>query len=388
MADPRADMPSPAWAPRFLKIAAAIVAGAALLVAAINLVAFHFITQPAYATIAQLLDGYGRTYKPILHDTLQPKVVAFGASWVRDSFDAEVLSAQLGKPAFNHAVSGGQPYENRRFLESALAANPNIDTVILNVDSFLLRPHGIRFGYGFDESLLNVAPDGTPNRTVALSRAYAVTLSGAAIGANIDLLRTIVRLGSGETKEDVAPSYERRNFATARIRHPREPATTAMIDEAVAAFGAPVDERPFAELERALDAVCSRDITVALFFVPHLMSSEGSATIREKLAALAVLRARAPACRAKLSLYDFDYPNAVTLEDRTNPGLSLYWRPDGHPRPTVGQLMAARMFGTPFPAGTAPELPAEWGVELLRNPAAVDWLVQRARWQVQATGGT
>jgi hypothetical protein len=118
------------------------------------------------------------------------------------------------------------------------------------------------------------------------------------------------------------------------------------------------------------------------------MSLEGTATIATKLEVLAVLRARTPACKATLSLYDFDYPNAVTLEDRSNPGLSRYWRPDGHPRPTVGELMAARMFGKPLPAWAPADLVSEWGVELLRNPGAVEWLAERARLQVAATGGT
>lgn len=379
---------SPRWAPRYLKIAAAIVGVVTAVVVAINLVAFHFITQPAYATITQLLDGWGRNYKPILHDTLQPQVVAFGASWVRDSFDADTLSAQTGKKAFNHAVSGGQPYENRRFLESALAGDSAIDTVLLNVDSFILRPHAIRFGYGFDESILNTDPDGSPNRWVGVRRLYAVTLSGAAIGVNLDLFRNILRLNAGETKEDIAPSYERRDFATARIRHPREATTTTMVAEALAAFGKPVDERPYAEMQKALDAVCSRPLTVHWFFVPHLMSLEGTATIATKLEVLALLRARMPGCKATLSLYDFDYPNAVTLEDRTNRGLSLYWRPDGHPRPTVGELMAARMFGKPFPAWAPAEAEADWGRELLNDPGAVDWLAGGARAQIAATGGT
>lgn len=386
-AAPSAERTAP-WAPRYLKIAGILVAVVTTVVVAINLVAFHFIQQPAYATIAQLLDGWGRNYKPILHDTLKPQVVAFGASWVRDSFDAEELSAQLGKPAFNHAVSGGQPYENRRFLESALAGNPNIDTVLLNVDSFILRPHAIRFGYGFDESILNVEPDGTPNRWVDLRRAYAVTLSGAAIGVNLDLFMNIIRLNSGETKQDIAPSYQQRNFATARVRKPREATTQAMIDAGVARFGGAIDERPFAELEAALDAVCARALTVKWYVVPHLMSLEGTITIDRKLDVLTVLRRRVPSCRASMSFYDFDYPNAVTMEDRTNPGLSLYWRPDGHPRPTVGALMAARMFDLPLPDPAPPALKDEWGTELLHNPGAVEWLVERAKRQMEVTGGS
>jgi hypothetical protein len=371
--------PSAAWAPRFLKLFFGIVFAVALIVALVNLAAFSLMIQPRNLTLVQLLDGWGRTYKPILHDTVKPEVVVFGASWARDSFDADELSNLLGKRAFNHAVTGGQPYENRRFIESALIANPAIETIILPVDSQLVRPNAIRFNYGFDEAILNVDANGQRNPYVTARRAYAVTLSGAAVGINLDLFRTMARLSLGATKEGIAPSYQRRNFAGDRSLPPRVPVARADVDRALARAGERPDPRPFAEMAAVLAAVCTREMTVHFYFTPHLLSVRGTSSLEVKLATLSYLKERAPTCRARLTLTDFDYPNAVTLEDQTNKGLSLFFRPDGHPRATVGTLIAARLADKPMPAWAPAALASEFGVDLLKHPDPVGWLAERAR---------
>ena len=83
--------------------------------------------------------------------------------------------------AANHAVSGGQPYENRRFLQSALTQG-NLQTVLLNLDSFNRHPKQLKFQYGFNEGLLRVDEAGAPNTQASWHRFFAATLSGAAVG--------------------------------------------------------------------------------------------------------------------------------------------------------------------------------------------------------------
>ncbi|MCP4979418.1 MAG: hypothetical protein GY935_02860 [Gammaproteobacteria bacterium] len=84
----------------------------------------------------QLLAGWGRTYKPILYDELQPDIAVFGASWARDAFDPIETGELLGGRVFNHAVSGGTTYETRRFADSA-PDNENLEAVIINLNTFL-----------------------------------------------------------------------------------------------------------------------------------------------------------------------------------------------------------------------------------------------------------
>ena len=70
----------------------------------------------------------------------------------------------------------------------------------------------------------------------------------------------------------------------------------------------------------------------------------------EEFAVLQLLRRKQPSCRARIRYFDFAYPNAMTLEGVFNPVKSSeYYRPDGHPRPSVGLLMAARMFDRELP---------------------------------------
>jgi hypothetical protein len=78
------------------------------------------------------------------------------------------------------------------------------------------------------------------------------------------------------------------------------------------------------------------------------------------------LRWRQPTCGARLHHYNFNYPNAIALDGLVKPErYSQYYRSDGHPRPIVGLLLAARMFSQPFPGGTPPEIVAEFGGDLL-----------------------
>ena len=82
---------------------------------------------------------------------------------------------------------------------------------------------------------------------------------------------------------------------------------------------------------------------------------------------------------ARISYFDFSYPNAVTLEGVLTPVTSSeYYRPDGHPRPTMGVLMAARMFDREFPPATPAVLEQDFGVDLLAHEDAEGWLLERA----------
>jgi hypothetical protein len=350
-------------------------------VAAINLAAFQVMTRPENAAIVQLLDGWSRLYKPILYDAAEPEVVVFGASYARDAFDPEVIGGQIGLSTFNFAVSGGQAYENRRFAQLA-AGNPNLKAVVMPLDSFVVRPGAPKVEYGFDESVLNVTPEGEPNATAWLSRALAIALSGAAVGNNIQLFRVLAERAAGASKEDLLFSYERRDntlhaalFADARARvFPDEPPAATFapwdIPQAAATSGLP-------EFDATIDVFCDRDIDLYVYLTP-VAQGNCPQPVELRHAAFSYLKARQPTCRARLHLYDFQYPSAVTLEGVVSEvPLSLYYRPDGHPRPTMGELMSAVMFGTPFPDWAPEAVAADFGVDLLSHPDPTGWWQRR-----------
>jgi hypothetical protein len=370
---------------RFLRIFALVVALIAAAVAIVNRIAYRQMLLPGNQSIVQLVDGWSRVYKPILFDYFQPQVSVYGASWARDAFDPAVIGPLIGLDLFNHAVSGSTAYEMRRFVESSLD-DPNLKAVVLNLDTVLRPTVDVKIKYGFDEALLDTDPSGNPTRLLAARRAFATTLSGAAIGNNLEMLRALRERDSGADVSEYIESYDHFDFAGHEgdieklKRQLPQLAATLPANQGPSLSQLPVP--PYAEeLERMLDSLCKLDIDVHAYFTPDLaVKGSRGRTLAETLHGLELLRRRQPGCRARLHYYNFNYPNAVTLDGLAKPErYSGYFRSDGHPRPAVGILMAARMFGRPFPDGTPPEISADFGVDLLAVNDAEARLRDQAR---------
>lgn len=372
----------------FLRIFALAVLTVTGLVAAFNHFAHRELERPENQTIVQLLGGWSRVYKPILVDHLQPEGVVYGASWARDAFDPLALSSITGRDWYNHAVSGGTAYEMRRFIESSLD-NPNLREVVINLDTFLTPASGIRRKQGFDETLLDQDADGRPTRWLGVRRWAATTLSGAAVGNNLEMLAALRARDRGDDVADYLESYDRFDFAghEAAIEALRQamasPAGAGAV--AIASTGSLTEELPEPpgknDLDRALTMLCEREITIIGYFTPAMVllgpSHLGLAT---QLHGLDLFRQHQATCRGTLRLFNFNYVNALTLDGLEAEGrYSEYFRTDGHPRPTIGELMAARMFGRPFPAGTPPAISADFGEDLLQREDAEERLREQAR---------
>jgi hypothetical protein len=339
--------------------------------------------REANQDIVQLLAGWGRMYKPILFDEIRPNIAVYGASWARDAFDPITTGDLVGRRVFNHAVSGGTAYETRRFGDSSLD-NPELEAAVINLDTFFRDELAARNRYGFDESILDVDPEGHANRWVGLRRGYSLALTGWAAGANLELISSILQRDRGVSKPEYLRAYESADLTRRKktMKEARKRIFPARGDSAKLATGEPRQllqaEPP--ELLRMIDGFCGAGIDVYAYFTPthaRQMSCDTHAT--EELAALALLRRKQQSCGAKIRFFDFGYPNAVTLEGLfTSVESSEYYRPDNHPRPTVGLLMAARMFEAEFPAGTPQILRDDFGVDLMSHADPESWILQRA----------
>ena len=364
-------------------ICVGFVAVAALLVASVNLVAYRYMLRENNHAIVQLLSGWGRMYKPILYDEIKPEVAVYGASWARDAFDPIETSRLLGKTVFNHAVSGGTAYETRRFGDSSLD-NPNLQAAIINLDTFYRSELVAKTRYGFDESILDTDPEGKPNHWVGLKRTYSLALAGWAVGANLELISAIIARDGGAARSDYLRAYEqadhtRRQGRMDLARRQIFPAPGQAESPPPESETPPRTSTP-AELGRMIDGFCEQGVDVYGYFTPsHMRQLSCDVQATEELGALGYLRAKQATCKAKIHLFDFAYPNAVTLEGVLTPvEASQFYRPDGHPRPTVGLLMAASMFARDYPAGTPDSIRQDFGVELLSRQDAEGWLLDRA----------
>ena len=129
-----------------------------------------------------------------------------------------------------------------------------------------------------------------------------------------------------------------------------------------------------------IDGFCAHGIDVYAYYTPsHVRQQDCDLQATEELATLEFLRRKQTMCGARISYFEFSYANAVTLEGVLAPVTSSeYYRPDGHPRPTMGVLMAARMFDREFPPDTPAVVVEDFGVDLLTHEDPEGWLLERA----------
>ncbi len=358
-----------------------------LVVASFNLYIFKVIAAPANQRMLQNNVGWERSYKPILFDELKPKVAVFGASWARDAFDYEEMTKYLGREFFNFAASGAQPYENLRFLQSALAAG-TLDTVILNLDSFSAYQRRPPTQYGFNEDILSVKPDGSVNRLKAWHRMFAITLSGAAIASNISSLKLMAEAQKGRTKEELLRAYDRADYKAlgaeiADYKKQHQQGVFPDVPRREASFAALTEQKSYlGYLRSALAAACQSGVTTIGYLTPHHALAlhrepKNEMLLARKLTILAAMQEARKSCKGQLKFYDFYTPNRVSLEGVSSVVDVAHWyRSDLHPRPTIGRAMAEVMFAS----GPNDD---EFGTDLMAmsDQAAEVWVRERfARW--------
>lgn len=348
----------------------------ALILLANNIV-YQMIRSPQHIGTAQMIYGWARLYKPMIFDDVRPDLVSFGYSWVRDLFDPPRMEALTGQTFFNFGMSGATSFESLRLIQNMLAVHTP-KAALLDLRSFYDTPRDHLVESQFDERILHVNRDGSPNPNAGLYRFLKINTSGAALAFNYRFLTTHYAIESGEPREDVLPSYERRDWSKAQGRIAEMSKTLST----PRAFGEESDPRIRGELSlNDLDAsirhLCEAGVDVKLFESPIMCGYD----MRQTLAALKLVRERAPTCKSKISFHVFRYPNAVTLEGLARePGLSMFYRPDSHPRPPLGEMIATRMLGLENNPG-APPLPEDFGanVAAMDDASATDWILTRGR---------
>jgi hypothetical protein len=134
------------------------------------------------------------------------------------------------------------------------------------------------------------------------------------------------------------------------------------------------------ELDILIEDFCANGVDIYAYFTPtHMYKRSCDVTASEELAALDYLRRKQRSCASRIQYFLFAYPNMVTLEGVLSPvEASYFYRPDGHPRPTAGLMMAASMFNRPFPPGTPAMLAEDFGVDLISHADAEGWVLERA----------
>jgi hypothetical protein len=348
-----------------------------LVILGLNNLVFHLIRDPRHVGDAQMIYGWGRLYKPMIFDSVKPKSVAFGFSWVRDIFDPVTAEELTGAPFFNFGISGATSFESFRLIQNMLAVH-RPEEVYLDVESFYDAPLASRVEHQFDERILYVNRDGSPNPSADLQRLIKINTSGAALGFNFAFLDLLRKEQAGTARRDLLPSYERRDWREYDdlIKDMNEwmtvPSTPLPTDRGKGSNKAPA----FNDLENGMRLLCDAGIDIHLYEAPYICGGDGTVT----RTALTMARRVAKACKSRITYHSFRYPNAVTIEGIVrDPGPSLFYRPDGHPRPPLGQLMLTRIKGLQNQP-EAPALPKDFGRDLMamNEPEAETWIATKA----------
>lgn len=130
------------------------------------------------------------------------------------------------------------------------------------------------------------------------------------------------------------------------------------------------------DLAAAVTALCDAKVDIHLYEAPYICGGDGTVS----LTGLALMQKLAKTCKSNITYHSFRYPNAVTMEGLVrDPAPSLFYRPDGHPRPSLGQMMVTRILNLEGSRG-APMLPSDFGADLMAMPdaQAQSWIAERA----------
>ena len=84
-------------------------------------------------------DNNDRLFKAVDIIRLQPKTILMGSSRTKQGLDPEHPAINNNRLAYNLAINGPNTYEVRRYIEHAIANQPDLQQIILGIDFFMFN---------------------------------------------------------------------------------------------------------------------------------------------------------------------------------------------------------------------------------------------------------
>jgi hypothetical protein len=299
----------------------------------------YILHHPAGASV-QTLSGFERALKPVWLAQIEPEIVFVGSSRVRDGFDPALVDPALHTRSFNYGASSMTPYEARRFVQDALA-QPSVKRVVVALDAFTGTGGPGEALPSFDETRLAVTPDGAPTPRRALWLFTTRFLSGGALGMNALGVNALTRLKPGQAaadRPDIFGAYKHMTAAVMNRDLSYRRARAMRMGSGAAR-----------EFSTMLADACTARARLTLFFPPDNMAiiaryrqSDAAALDAFKANVRAAVTRHNARCPAKVALYDFMAPNALTTQTLQG-GSSAGYVDLVHFRPPAGLWLLRQM---------------------------------------------
>lgn len=203
------------------------------------------------------LGNHIRLYKAVdLAKHQDIKTLVIGASRVEEGIDPNQANLADYQPAYNMAMAGATMYEQQRYLEHAIATQPNLETVILGLDLWLFYSDLPPARPGFDESRIG-------RRGVGLEEWLKINVSLATTEAGFTALKTNRQNPVGA--DDYSSSGLRTN-ANADV--PFTHWLTFVINRSQEV----VDDKALESLQAIMDLCATHDLELIVFTTPPHVS--------------------------------------------------------------------------------------------------------------------
>ncbi|MEM7066931.1 MAG: hypothetical protein AAF572_27680 [Cyanobacteria bacterium P01_B01_bin.77] len=281
------------------------------------------------------LGNHIRLYKAVDLAKQDIKTLIIGASRVEEGIDPNQDNLAAYQPAYNMAMAGATLYEQSRYLEHAIATQPNLETVFLGIDLWLLYSELPAFRPGFDENRIG-------RHGLSIEEWLKTNFSFATTESSFNIVQTNRKNPQGE--RNYSPSGLRTN-ANADVPF------THWLKFVVNRNAESLSEEAFANLQTMLDLCTHHNIELIVFTTPAHASHMEALHISGNGHLIEKIKRR---LASMTSFYDFYGYSSLTygpLEE------TEIYRDSSHFQLSVGELMVERML-----ENTQANMPDEFGL--------------------------
>lgn len=314
--------------------------GSSLALALFNLLADPFAVMgvarvKAWNYTKPDLGNHIRLYKAVDLANQDIKTLVIGASRVEEGIDPNQDNLVAHQPAYNLAMAGATLYEQSRYLAHAIQTQPNLETVILGIDLWLLYSELPSFRPGFDEDRIG-------QKRLSIEEWLKINFSFATSEAGLNMVKA--NRQNPDRENDYSPNGLRTNAnADVPFIH--------WIKFVVNRGPESVSDTAFADLQSMFDLCQAHNIKLIVFTTPAHASHVEALHISGNGHLIEEIKRRISAMTPFYDFYGYSQLTYGPLEE------TAIYRDSSHFQLSVGDLIVERLL-----KGQQANVPEDFGI--------------------------